>query len=197
MGSFRGRHSGALDAQDRFSVPSGWRKIVEEQMVARGENTDHTKMIASSVEKYNAEDEVVFSRLVLVPLHVAEQIWNERQHLIDEEEDEAYAELLQMDLDATRHDSFDVTWDKNGRTKLPPQALENAGIAHGEKSELVFTGSGERFEVWATDQYKNFRDYTTRSGRQHKRKVHHPMGHGKIRKGTHNTESQSNEGGAA
>gem|GEM_PF-1667087 len=196
-GNFRGRHTGALDAQDRFSVPSAWRKMVDEQMAALGKGEGHTKMIASSVEKLNDDGEVLFTRLVLAPVHVAEQIWADRQQVIDEEQDEDYAELLQMDLDATRHDSFDANWDKNGRTKLPPQALSIAAIAQGEKTELVFSGSGERFEIWAADQYDTFRAY--RSERIRARKVPHAMGFAKYRKGTDNNTSTDStpKGGAA
>lgn len=175
-------------------MPSAWRKMVEEQLKALGADEGHTKMIASSVEKLNDDGEVLFTRLILVPLHVAEEIWAERQQAIDQEEDEDYAELLQMDLDATMHDSFDVNWDKNGRTKLPAQALSNAAIAQGEKTDLMFTGSRNRFEVWAADQYETFRAY--RAERIQNRKVPHTMGFGKLRQGT-DKKNTSNDGGAA
>jgi MraZ protein len=119
----RGKYYNSIDAKNRLIVPAKFRDDLSGNCVMMKGFDDC---------------------LVLYPEHV----W--------EAEQAKYQTLPGISAEARRltryfnENSYDCDVDKQGRTVIPPQLRELAGI----QKELVTIGMGDRMEIWAKEVYE-------------------------------------------
>ena len=121
---YSGSSERSVDAKKRVAVPAGWLSQSEGEAFY---------VIPHPVEGY----------LMVMPPAEFDR-WEQQI-----KESELSATDKRMAIRKFYSEAHAVTTDKQGRILLPEKHCERAGLA----GEIVFIGSGSRFEIWSRERY--------------------------------------------
>ena len=129
---FTGVHNNALDAKNRFTVPSRWRDALKQEktlyvMPGIGEG-EHCLWVYPKREL-----QMKIARL--------------RQASMADKRARSVARLF-------AGSSVDCEWDGQGRIRLTDALLQHAQL----KKEICIVGTFERFEIWDPELYQQYRE---------------------------------------
>jgi MraZ protein len=124
VAGFWGAFTMTIDDKGRLTIPSSFRKTLDEQIVVRWNKDDGT------VEIFSAEG------------------WeNFYQHIMSLPFLDSRAQYIRTMVGAN---AFNVSIDKQGRVLIPGEFKERAGIQGGQ---AIVTGAMDRVKVWSPETW--------------------------------------------
>lgn len=141
MESFRGRYTNKVDAKGRVSVPAKFRAVT----AAQGLNgiICFPSIQSPCVEGGGPKLSAVIDEML------------DRLDPFSPERDVLAAVLV--------GDSYELTFDSDGRVVLPEELREHSGISN----QVTFVGLGAKFQIWEPAAYETFRAEALSHARSH------------------------------
>jgi MraZ protein len=124
VAGFWGAFTMTIDDKGRLTIPSSFRKTLDEQIVVRWNKDDRT------IEIFSADG------------------WtNFYQHIMSLPFLDSKTQFIRTMVGA---DAFNVSIDKQGRVLIPGEFKERAGIQGGQ---AIVTGAMDRVKVWSPETW--------------------------------------------
>jgi len=127
-----GRHLNKIDKKGRVSVPKPYREAV----IAEG----FAGVYIYPYFKYPA-------------LEGAGEAFMQRLSASLDDNLELFSEAQEDIAAITLENTFQLTFDPEGRISLPAELCQHAGL----DGQALFVGRGSRFQIWAPDTYQDLR----------------------------------------
>jgi MraZ protein len=139
---FHGRYFHSLDDKGRVAIPHNFRTILG------GANENRVILTRSPNAKFTYLDVYPFAEWDAITDRI------ERMEIPGDDSDDLREALFAHFV----HPAQQVELDKQGRVLVPQEHREFAGI----DKEVVFTGDGRRFRLWAHAEWTRYQESMTR-----------------------------------
>ena len=141
MAALIGRHINKIDKKGRVSVPKAFRDALSKPVLVGRD----VSALFSGIYLYRSFkhpsiegcDEIFIQRIINSL---------DKFELFSDEQDDLAVTLLE--------NSFEITYDTEGRIILPAELIDHAGL----NDEALFVGRGTRFQIWQPKAYKDYND---------------------------------------
>ena len=139
--SFTGEYPQRIDGKGRMSIPSDFRRVLE------ANDPNWTDGLSPSL--YLLYGEHLRDRLEAFTVAAVDEIAQRIMALRPTNADEAQRKVMSQRLILGQSVRLEV--DRDGRIVMPLRQRQKLGLTEGE---VVFSGAGDHFEIWAARTYE-------------------------------------------
>lgn len=140
--SFTGEYPQRIDGKGRVSIPSDFRRVLEQN------DPDWREGLPARL--YLLYGDHLKDRLEAYSVAAFDAVAARLQALRPRTPEESLAKKLRLRMVLGQSVRLDV--DKDGRVVMPAAQRRKLGLSEGE---VVFSGAGDHFEVWAQATYED------------------------------------------